>query len=228
MMVRKTAVLPEQTFGPRLRRLPVGRHPRPAYIVAKEPLDRILAFIALVLLAPLLAVIAVLIRLDSPGPALFRQTRIGLNGTHFRIFKFRTMHEDAEVMLDLVRHLNVASPPLFKAYQDPRVTRVGKWLRRLSLDELPQLWNVLKGEMSLVGPRPALPDEVALWTPELYERLLVKPGITGLWQISGRSNCSTDEYVHWDLFYVHNCSIATDLRILVKTIPAVLNRRGAL
>jgi lipopolysaccharide/colanic/teichoic acid biosynthesis glycosyltransferase len=180
-----------------------------------------------VLIAPLLAVIAVAVRLDSAGPVLFRQERVGLHRRRFRLLKFRTMVVGAEAMLaDLVVH-NEADGPLFKMRNDPRVTRVGRCLRRYSLDELPQLWNVLMGEMSLVGPRPPLPKEVEAFEDWQLDRFEVRPGITGLWQVSGRSELLFDEYVRLDLFYIENWSLAYDLFIVAKTIPMLLAARGA-
>jgi lipopolysaccharide/colanic/teichoic acid biosynthesis glycosyltransferase len=168
-----------------------------------------------------------LIRLDSPGPALFRQQRVGKHGKLFTCYKFRTMVIDAEARKAELVALNEADGPLFKIRRDPRVTRVGRLLRRSSLDELPQLWNVLSGEMSLVGPRPALPEEVALYEPWHRRRLEVMPGLTGLWQVLGRSNTTFDEMVQLDIYYAENWSVNTDLRILLRTIPAVLSSNGA-
>jgi lipopolysaccharide/colanic/teichoic acid biosynthesis glycosyltransferase len=158
---------------------------------------------------------------------LFRQERVGRRGRRFNVYKFRTMVADAEDRLIDLAHTNEADGPLFKLRFDPRVTRVGRLLRKLSLDELPQFLNVLKGEMSLVGPRPALPREVTQWGPELFERLRVQPGITGMWQVNGRSNSSFSEYQRWDLYYVDNWSIWRDLAILAKTVPVVLSSKGA-
>lgn len=194
---------------------------------AKRVFDCTVAVALGIVLAPMLALTAVLVKLTSPGPVLFRQTRIGLDGRLFELVKFRTMHADAELRLPDVIDLNEASGPLFKIAEDPRVTRLGRLLRRTSLDELPQLWNVLRGEMSLVGPRPALPAESMAWAPEVRDRLRVKPGMTGMWQINGRSHTSFDDYVRLDLFYVDNWSLTTDLAVLLRTVPAVLLRRGA-
>ncbi|HEX5267221.1 MAG TPA: sugar transferase [Acidimicrobiales bacterium] len=208
----------------------VAPEPKPAAgwrAGAKRLIDIVGAAAGLALLVPLTLALAVLVMLDSPGPALFVQERIGKDGRTFRMFKFRTMVRDAPQMLSELRTSNEADGPLFKIARDPRITRVGRVLRRASLDELPQLWNVLRGDMSLVGPRPALPGEAAGWTPELYQRLRVKPGLTGMWQVNGRSSVSFDEYVRLDLYYVNNWSIATDLAILAKTLPAVLSGRGA-
>jgi exopolysaccharide biosynthesis polyprenyl glycosylphosphotransferase len=195
----------------------------------KTVFERAFATLALVLLAPVLLVIAAVIRIDSRGPILFRQERVGLDGKPFRLFKFRSMVSDAEIVTMRVAHLNDADETgfLFKIRQDPRVTRAGRWLRRYSLDELPQLINVLRGDMALVGPRPPLPEEVERYGPDLRRRLIVKPGITGLWQVSGRSDLSWDDTVRLDLYYVENWSLALDCQILWKTMFAVVLGRGA-
>jgi exopolysaccharide biosynthesis polyprenyl glycosylphosphotransferase len=195
--------------------------------LAKRTFDVVLSAAGLVLAAPLLALIALSIKLESPGPVLFRQQRVGLHRQPFKLLKFRTMVVGAEHMLaDLSVH-NEADGPLFKMRNDPRVTRVGRCLRRYSLDELPQLWNVLRGEMSLIGPRPPLPREVEAYEDWQLDRLEVRPGITGLWQVSGRSELPFDEYVRLDLFYIENWSLAYDLFILAKTVPMLLAGRGA-
>ena len=184
------------------------------------------AFGLTVLALPLLT-LALLIKVDSRGPIFYAQTRVGKNGRLFSVVKFRTMVPNAHQLRHELAAMNEADGPLFKIKHDPRVTRVGRLLRKTSLDELPQLWNVLRGEMSLVGPRPALPEEARLWDPELRDRLRVQPGITGMWQVSGRSNTSFDEYSRLDLYYVDNWSLLTDLSILIKTLPAVVAQRGA-
>jgi exopolysaccharide biosynthesis polyprenyl glycosylphosphotransferase len=196
---------------------------------AKRAFDMFGAAVGLLLLAPVVLAISVAIKVNrrSRGPILFRQERLGRDGVRFQMLKFRTMQVAAHDQLGDLRDQNHSSGPLFKLKNDPRVTPVGRVLRKFSLDELPQLWNVLRGEMSLVGPRPALPDEVLGWTPELHQRLAVLPGMTGMWQISGRSNSTFEEYTRLDLYYVDNWSLWTDLTILAKTVPAVLFRRGA-
>jgi exopolysaccharide biosynthesis polyprenyl glycosylphosphotransferase len=196
--------------------------------VAKRCVDAVVALFALLALSPILTLIAVAVRLTSPGPVLFRQTRVGRNGEEFRMLKFRTMCVDAETRLVDVIDLNErAEGLLFKVRNDPRVTRVGRQLRKYSLDELPQLLNILRGEMSLVGPRPPLPSEVARYNSDVRRRLLVKPGLTGLWQISGRSDLSWDEAVRLDLRYVENWSLSLDFLIVWKTFFAVLRGAGA-
>jgi exopolysaccharide biosynthesis polyprenyl glycosylphosphotransferase len=195
--------------------------------IAKRTFDLAVSALVLLALLPLLAAIALAIRLTTPGPALFRQQRVGLRRRPFMMLKFRTMVTGAELMLTDLASRNEADGPLFKVRGDPRVTRIGRWLRRYSLDELPQLWNVLRGEMSLVGPRPPLPREVQAYEEWQLDRLEVRPGITGLWQVSGRSNLCFDEYVRLDLFYIENWSLSYDLFILAKTIPMLLSARGA-
>jgi exopolysaccharide biosynthesis polyprenyl glycosylphosphotransferase len=195
--------------------------------MAKRAFDLVVSILALLALSPVLAAIALAIKLTTPGPVLFRQQRVGLRRQPFIVLKFRTMVTGAELMLSDLASRNEADGPLFKVREDPRVTRIGRWLRRYSLDELPQLWNVLRGEMSLVGPRPPLPCEVEAYEEWQLDRLEVRPGITGLWQVSGRSNLSFDEYVRLDLFYVENWSLSYDLFILAKTIPMLLSAQGA-
>jgi exopolysaccharide biosynthesis polyprenyl glycosylphosphotransferase len=193
----------------------------------KSGFDKVLALSALVLTAPLLVTVAVAIRLHDGGPALFRQTRVGKDGRMFTVYKFRTMVADAEKLKAQLAESNDFDNVLFKIRNDPRVTTVGGWLRRWSLDEMPQLLNVLRGDMSLVGPRPALPEEAAVYGDHVRRRLAVKPGITGLWQVNGRSDLSWEESVRLDLRYVENWSFALDLQILWKTCYAVVNGSGA-
>jgi len=199
--------------------------PFPLFI--KQLGDMVVATLALALLSPLLLLIAVAVKLSSPGPVLFRQTRCGLNGRPFTLLKFRTMVKGAEHQLERVAHLNQVQGPAFKARHDPRVTGVGRWLRRLSLDELPQLVNVLRGEMSLVGPRPPIPEEVAKYERWQRRRLSMKPGLTCLWQISGRNHIDFDRWMELDLEYIDSWTPLLDFKILLKTIPVVLTGRGA-
>lgn len=181
----------------------------------------------LVLLSPVLLAVAVVVRLDSPGPVLFRQERVGARGQQFQMYKFRSMVIDAEDRLEELRALSEGNGVLFKLKADPRITRAGHVLRRYSLDELPQLFNVLNGSMSLVGPRPPLPSEVELYQTHVHRRLMVRPGLTGLWQVSGRSLLSWDDTVRLDLYYVENWSLTGDIAILLKTVRAVVARQGA-
>jgi exopolysaccharide biosynthesis polyprenyl glycosylphosphotransferase len=193
----------------------------------KSVFDRVAAGLALTLLAPLFAVIAVAIRVHDGEAVFFKQTRVGRDGRVFRLFKFRTMVVGAEQLRAELEALNEGAGVLFKMRRDPRVTKVGAWLRRWSLDELPQLFNVLIGDMSLVGPRPALPQEAACYEDHMRRRLVVKPGITGLWQVSGRSDLSWDDAFRLDLRYVENWSFALDLQVLWKTWSAVVQGSGA-
>ena len=193
----------------------------------KRTLDIVLSLAILLGLAPLWLLIALAIKLDSPGPVIFRQKRVGKGGQIFEIYKFRSMHQDAEHERRSLEQLNEAEGPIFKIREDPRRTRTGRFLRRLSLDEIPQLINVLLGDMSIVGPRPLIPEEVAQHDEWHRKRLQVKPGMTGLWQVSGRSDLPFDELVLLDIYYIENWSLALDLKILVRTIPAVLSGRGA-
>jgi exopolysaccharide biosynthesis polyprenyl glycosylphosphotransferase len=195
--------------------------------ILKDLVDRCVAAVTLLLLSPLILAVAVAIRLSDHGPALFTQTRVGKGGETFRIYKFRTMVVDAEQRLAELREMNELDGVLFKMRRDPRITPIGARLRKWSIDELPQLFNVLLGEMSLVGPRPPLPDETARYADHVRRRLVVKPGLTGLWQVSGRSDLSWDESVRLDLRYVENWSFALDLQILWKTIVVILRRSGA-
>jgi exopolysaccharide biosynthesis polyprenyl glycosylphosphotransferase len=226
-----------EVAGPRLHIRPVAKLPllhveKPeltgARRVIKNVFDRSSALAALLLLAPLLAGVAIMIRLTSRGPALFRQTRVGSQGKPFTIYKFRSMYADAEARLDSLEGLNERRDGLlFKIKNDPRITPIGRILRRYSIDELPQLINVLKGDMSLVGPRPPLPVEVAQYSDDVRRRLLVRPGVTGLWQVSGRSDLEWVESVRLDLRYVENWSLIYDFEILWKTFYAVIRGAGA-
>jgi exopolysaccharide biosynthesis polyprenyl glycosylphosphotransferase len=184
---------------------------------------------ALILLgcSPILLVIALAIKLDSSGPVFFFQERVGKDGRLFRMMKFRSMRRDADRLVAELRERNEATGPLFKMRNDPRVTRVGRLLRRTSLDELPQLFNVVRGEMSLVGPRPPLPREVADYEDWQHGRLRAVPGMTGLWQVSGRSDVPFHDMVRLDLHYIRNWSLALDLEIILRTVPAVVGNRGA-
>lgn len=193
----------------------------------KRTLDVTVASVAIVATSPLMLGTALAVKLESPGPILFRQIRVGKDGEHFECYKFRSMYIDAEQRKAELMAQNEADGPVFKMKNDPRITRVGRIIRKLSIDELPQLFNVLKGEMSLVGPRPAVPSEVARYTYEQLGRLHAIPGITGLQQVSGRSNLDFKRWVELDLQYISEQSIWKDLEILAKTIPAVIFSKGA-
>lgn len=196
-------------------------------LAVKRVLDAVVSAVALLVLSPLLLGVAIAIKLDSPGPVLFRQRRVGRNGREFTLLKFRSMYRDAEARLAALRERNEATGPVFKIRDDPRVTRVGRFIRRTSIDELPQFWNVLRGEMSVVGPRPPLPSEVRQYQRRHLRRLSVKPGITCTWQVSGRSGIGFDRWMELDLSYIDNWSLWHDVKILARTIPAVLSGRGA-
>jgi len=197
-------------------------------MVCKEVIDRVGALAMLLLLLPLLLLVALAIKLDSPGPVLFVQERVGLRKRKFPLYKFRTMVRDAEARRSELASLNEMPSPVFKIRDDPRVTQIGRWLRRFSIDELPQLWNVLLGEMSFIGPRPPLFEEVAQYENWQRRRLSMKPGISGLWQVVGRGRrIEFSEWVHLDLEYIDNWSLALDLRILLWTVPTVIFGKGA-
>ncbi len=193
----------------------------------KRSMDLFLSGLGLIFVLPVMGILAIAIKMDSPGPVLFVQTRIGRKGKPFKAYKFRSMVVDAERLKPQLQQLNEADGPLFKIRDDPRLTKMGRFLRRTSLDELPQIFNVIKGEMSLVGPRPALPEEVDAYAPWHRKRLEALPGMTGLWQVSGRSNLGFDEMVMLDIYYVENWSPGLDISILLRTIPKVLIGEGA-
>ena len=222
--------------GPRIHTKPVAGLPllhveMPGYSgpqhILKRCFDIVASSILIFLLSPVMLAIASLVKFTSSGPVIFKQQRIGLNGESFKMWKFRSMVVDAEVRLKELRDKNEGNGLLFKMKDDPRITNVGKVLRRFSLDELPQLFNVLGGSMSLVGPRPPLKTEVEQYDDEIGRRLLVKPGVTGLWQVSGRSDLSLEESVRLDLYYVENWTVAGDILILLKTVKAVFSKDGA-
>ncbi|MGK9146011.1 sugar transferase [Plantibacter flavus] len=222
--------------GPRIHFRPVEELPlihveipqfEGGHHIMKRALDVGLTSIGLLLISPLLALIALAVKLDSPGPVLFRQERVGRNGERFTMFKFRSMITDAEAALPALMAQSEGNGVLFKMKNDPRVTRVGRVLRKFSLDEFPQLWNILTGDMSLVGPRPPLASEVAEYEKDVHRRLHIKPGLTGMWQVSGRSDLSWEESVRLDLYYVENWSITGDLMIMWQTVKVVLKPVGA-
>ena len=197
------------------------------HLFLKRSFDVAVAGAALLLTLPIVLIAAVATKLDSRGPVLFRQVRVGKDGELFEMLKLRTMVQDAEALRSDLEEHNESSGPLFKMRSDPRVTRVGRFLRKSSIDELPQLWNVMRGEMSVVGPRPALPAESEQWTADLHDRLRVLPGITGMWQVSGRSEADFELYRRLDLYYVDNWSLMHDLKIVAKTFVVVLLGRGS-
>jgi len=195
-------------------------------LLAKRAIDIVLAAAALVLLMPFIALIALLIRLTSPGPIIFRHERCGLNGRRFTFYKFRSMCDGAEELKAQLMHLNQKSTA-FKIADDPRLTSIGRFLRKFSIDEWPQLWNVLKGDMSLVGPRPAVPEEVDNYQTWQRRRLRMRPGLTCLWAVSGRDNLDFDTWMKLDMQYIDNWSLALDWKIMLRTVPRVLTGAGA-
>lgn len=204
-----------------------GSPNRVAYHVAKRAFDVCFSAVALVALSPVLLATAAAVKLDSPGPAIFAQDRVGKDGRIFRFYKFRSMVANAEDLRDSLEELNEKDGPVFKIADDPRITKVGRLIRKTSLDELPQFWNVLKGDMSIVGPRPALPREVAQYDERQRLRLSVKPGITCYWQTRrNRDSISFDEWVDLDLLYIEKQSALTDLKLIVQTVGVVLTAQG--
>lgn len=198
------------------------------YPLAKRGVDIVAATIGLVLLAPVLLIVSALIKAESSGTVFFKQTRVGIDGREFKMWKFRSMRQDSEACkAELMAKAEVSDGVRFKMVDDPRVTRLGKFIRKYSIDELPQLFNIFRGEMTLVGPRPALPEEVALYTPYQRSRLHALPGLTCTWQVSGRSDIPFERQVDMDIDYIHSASLMQDLRLLLKTVPAVLAARGS-
>lgn len=206
------------------------------YLVTEKPVqesikrifDITLSLATIIILCPVLVLLIILIKLDSKGPAIFKQARVGLKGKQFYMYKFRSMVEDAEEKFEHVKDLNHTNPIMFKAKKDPRITKIGKFIRRYSLDELPQVFNVLKGEMSLVGPRPPLPRELKNYKHWHYVRFAKTPGLTGWWQVSGRANIKDfDKVVSLDYEYIRNWNLLFDFKIILKTIPVVISGNGA-
>lgn len=203
-------------------------HQSQSYIISKRVIDILGAGLGLICLLPLFIVIAIFIKFEDPaGSVFFKQTRVGKNGKQFKMYKFRSMVTNAEQLLDSLMHRNETTGAMFKIKDDPRVTKVGRFIRKTSIDELPQLWNVLKGEMSLVGPRPTLPREVREYTQYHKQRLLVIPGCTGLWQICGRSKVSFEKMVELDLKYISERSFRGDIKIIIKTFKVIFKTDGA-
>lgn len=197
------------------------------YNCFKRIFDVLFSSIGLVLIFPLLLIVIVAIKVDSKGPAIYRQRRVGKNGKYFTMYKFRSMVTNADDLLDQLKDKNECDGPVFKISNDPRLTKVGIFIRKYSIDELPQIINILKGDMSIVGPRPPLINEVEQYTEYEYKRLSVKPGLTCYWQISGRSDISFQHWIELDLKYINERSLWTDAKIIIKTFPAVLGHRGA-
>lgn len=216
---------PRSTSEPEETEIPVGDHF--LYELVKRAFDLVAACLGLLFFLPQVPFLALLVKLESPGPFLFRQKRVGRDGRVFDCFKIRSMVANAEELKESLSHLNEADGAAFKIREDPRVTRVGKFVRRSSLDEFPQLLNVLRGEMSVVGPRPQIPEEVDQYRPEHRARLKVKPGLTCLWQVSGRNDVDFEEWMRLDREYVERRGLKLDLYILTRTLPAVIARKGA-
>ena len=193
----------------------------------KKTIDYLLGIFIFLFFIPLYLIIGILIKLESRGPVLFKQYRLTNNLKQFEMYKFRTMYIGADKHLEKLRENNITNGPIFKMKNDPRITKIGKFLRKSSIDEMPQIINVLKGEMSLVGPRPPLPEEVEKYKEWQKRRLDVKQGVTGLWQISGRSDLSFEDMVKLDIYYIDNWSIKLDIKIILKTIPVIIFGRGA-
>ncbi|MBW3069372.1 sugar transferase [Actinomyces sp. 594] len=235
-MIQPPVPLASSTPRSGLRRFLLGRRSEPssqslpavATSAAKRAVDITGSALLIVVLAPVWLIVPLLVHRQDGGPALFKQTRVGLEGKDFQMWKFRTMRVNADAELeDLLREQNRLDKPLFKVENDPRITRLGGVLRRTSIDELPQLFNVLQGSMSLVGPRPQVPREVAMYDAVAARRLQAKPGITGLWQVSGRSSLPWEEAIRLDLHYVDNWTPLLDLKILCRTVKAVLTQEGS-
>lgn len=208
----KKEVLPEPHFG---------------YHFLKRSMDVICSLIAIIVLSPILLLTCIAVRATSPGKCIYTQIRVGKNGKYFTMYKFRSMYLNADKILEELANKNEMDGPVFKMKHDPRITPVGRFIRKFSIDELPQLFNILNGDMSIVGPRPALPKEVAQYTGRDSERLLVKPGLTCIWQVSGRSDIDFKQWMELDRQYIKTRSIFLDILLIIKTIPAVLLGRGA-
>lgn len=197
------------------------------YSVGKRALDIFASLVGLILLSPVLIVTYIAIMLESEGKAIFSQKRVGINGEEFKMYKFRSMVKDAEAVKEKLKSKNEMSGPMFKMKNDPRITKIGKFIRKTSIDELPQLFNVLKGEMSLVGPRPSLPKEVISFEPWMRERLNVKPGLTCYWQVAGRNNIDFEDWMKLDIKYVEDRSFLLDLKLIVKTFFVLFGDKNA-
>lgn len=198
------------------------------YLFLKRLIDIIGSLIGIILTLPLMLTVAILIKLEDPkGPILFSQERNGVYPKTFKMYKFRSMYVDAEARLQELMHLNEQTGPAFKMKDDPRITKIGKFIRKTSLDELPQLFNILKGDMSIVGPRPAIPREVKLYNGYQMQRLLVKPGLTCIWQVSGRNTIGFDDWVELDIKYIKTRNLWLDIRLILKTVPALLGDETA-
>ena len=197
------------------------------YEIIKRSIDVVGAFMGLIILSPILIIVAMIIKIESRGPIIFSQIRVGLNGKEFKMYKFRSMVENAEELKSGLESKNEMSGPMFKIKDDPRITRIGKFIRKTSIDELPQLINVIKGEMSLVGPRPSLPNEVKEFEEWMHERLTVKPGLTCYWQVSGRNNIDFEDWMKLDIKYVRERNIFIDIKLIFRTAIMLLGDKNA-
>ena len=197
------------------------------YKISKRALDVFASLLGLILLSPILLIVVIMIKLDSKGPVIFKQKRVGLNGREFYMYKFRSMVVNAEELKEKLKTQNEMSGPMFKMKEDPRVTRVGKFIRKTSLDELPQLINVIKGDMSLVGPRPSLPNEVKQFEPWMLKRLDVKPGLTCFWQVSGRNDIDFEDWMKLDIKYVNEKNFFLDIKLILKTVLVLFGDKHA-
>lgn len=205
----------------------INKENRLVYNASKRLIDILLSLVGLVIVSPIMLIVAILIKLESSGPIIFSQKRVGLNGKEFNMLKFRSMVQNAEELKEKLQKQNEMSGPMFKMKEDPRVTKVGRFIRKTSIDELPQLINVLKGEMSLVGPRPSLPKEVAKFEPWMLERLNVKPGLTCYWQVSGRNNIDFEDWMKLDIKYVKDRNLVLDIKLIFKTFFVLFGDKNA-
>lgn len=205
----------------------INKENRLMYDASKRLMDILLSLLGLIIVSPIMLIVAILIKLESSGPVIFSQKRVGLNGKEFNMLKFRSMVQNAEELKERLQKQNEMSGPMFKIKEDPRVTKVGRFIRKTSIDELPQLINILKGEMSLVGPRPSLPKEVAKFEPWMLERLNVKPGLTCYWQVSGRNNIDFEEWMKLDIKYVKDRNLGLDIKLIFKTFFVLFGDKNA-
>lgn len=205
----------------------INKENRLVYNISKRLIDILLSILGLIIVSPIMLIVAILIKLESSGPIIFSQKRVGLNGKEFNMFKFRSMVQNAEELKGKLQKQNEMSGPMFKIKEDPRVTKVGRFIRKTSIDELPQLINIVKGEMSLVGPRPSLPKEVAKFEPWMLERLKVKPGLTCYWQVSGRNNIDFEDWMRLDIKYVTDRNLVLDIKLIFKTFFVLFGDKNA-
>lgn len=205
----------------------INKENRLVYNASKRLIDILLSLLGLIIISPIMLIVAILIKLESTGPVIFSQKRVGLNGKEFNMLKFRSMVQNAEELKEKLQKQNEMSGPMFKMKEDPRVTKVGRFIRKTSIDELPQLINVLKGEMSLVGPRPSLPKEVAKFEPWMLERLNVKPGLTCYWQVLGRNNIDFEDWMKLDIKYVKDRNLGLDIKLIFKTFFVLFGDKNA-